>query len=215
MSQLTFKTLLMSAFIVDFERVSGPKITFVQIFIKFAETESYFRLFWYSSPGYFECFVYGPPCGWDSCWGDIGDGHAGDLPGGHCDHAGDLPDDSHCDTFLGVGKKLERESAHRRVVLLHISGGEVWGSSQKPPLCLGRHHLLCTLLICACLVQVPQSQVNQTCQDSRSWSLSVWIFKWPWGHLGINWLWGHVTTSWMWKYWNRIAFLVIRLYHGS
>ena len=73
----------------------------------------------------------------------------------------------------GVGKKLERESTHRSVFLFHISGGEVWRPSQKPPLCLGGHQLLCTLPIHACLVQVPQSQVNQRDQDSRAWSLSV------------------------------------------
>ena len=40
----------------------------------FAVTKSCFRLFWYNSSGYFECFVNGPRNDWDSCWGDIGDG---------------------------------------------------------------------------------------------------------------------------------------------
>ena len=64
-----------------------------------------------------------------------------------------------CWFWSGGGKKFEWESAHRGVVLFHISRRRVGKTFKKPLVCLGSSHFYCSLRICSCLVQVPKGQV--------------------------------------------------------
>ena len=63
--------------------------------------------------------------------------------------------------FQGCCEKFEWQRTHWSRVGLHLSGGEVWGPSQKPLLHLGCSCLHPSLYIYPCLVQVPDGQVMQ------------------------------------------------------